>query len=144
MSYCFFFSSRRLHTICALVTGVQTCALPISSPSLQRNAALIRSALALKRPGSYLGRMGQHHHHHLEQTGESLAGAAKLTLEQPGERWTDMRAAIFDVLAGFEKPDSAYAIADLVSQKPWKRVAPNSIHHIHTLKELRMGQHGAG
>src|SRR3546814_12596672 len=27
----FFFSSRRRHTICALVTGVQTCALPISS-----------------------------------------------------------------------------------------------------------------
>src|SRR3546814_14552788 len=26
----FFFSSRRLHTSCALVTGVQTCALPIS------------------------------------------------------------------------------------------------------------------
>src|SRR3546814_11862387 len=28
----FFFSSRRRHTRCALVTGVQTCALPISSP----------------------------------------------------------------------------------------------------------------
>src|SRR3546814_2569935 len=33
-SYCclmffFFFSSRRRHTRCALVTGVQTCALPI-------------------------------------------------------------------------------------------------------------------
>src|SRR3546814_18227400 len=28
---CFFFSSRRRHTRCALVTGVQTCALPISS-----------------------------------------------------------------------------------------------------------------
>src|SRR3546814_3129922 len=27
---CFFFSSRRRHTRCALVTGVQTCALPIS------------------------------------------------------------------------------------------------------------------
>src|SRR3546814_2910118 len=26
----FFFSSRRRHTRCALVTGVQTCALPIS------------------------------------------------------------------------------------------------------------------
>src|SRR3546814_6446228 len=26
---CFFFSSRRRHTRCALVTGVQTCALPI-------------------------------------------------------------------------------------------------------------------
>src|SRR3546814_7137644 len=29
----FFFSSRRRHTICALVTGVQTCALPISTVS---------------------------------------------------------------------------------------------------------------
>src|SRR3546814_9432760 len=27
--YCCFFSSRRRHTRCALVTGVQTCALPI-------------------------------------------------------------------------------------------------------------------
>src|SRR3546814_2007903 len=37
---CFFFSSRRRHTRCALVTGVQTCALPI----LQRNnASLIYS-----------------------------------------------------------------------------------------------------
>src|SRR3546814_2631166 len=30
----FFFSSRRRHTSCALVTGVQTCALPISLPPL--------------------------------------------------------------------------------------------------------------
>src|SRR3546814_2331067 len=28
--FMFFFSSRRRHTRCALVTGVQTCALPIS------------------------------------------------------------------------------------------------------------------
>src|SRR3546814_12717514 len=33
----FFFSSRRRHTRCALVTGVQTCALPISRrPSAPR------------------------------------------------------------------------------------------------------------
>src|SRR3546814_3291174 len=31
--FVFFFSSRRRHTRCALVTGVQTCALPISAPS---------------------------------------------------------------------------------------------------------------
>src|SRR3546814_5912448 len=32
LSICiFFFSSRRRHTSCALVTGVQTCALPIWS-----------------------------------------------------------------------------------------------------------------
>src|SRR3546814_10527509 len=30
--FCFFFSSRRRHTRCALVTGVQTCALPIYEP----------------------------------------------------------------------------------------------------------------
>src|SRR3546814_9714779 len=30
----FFFSSRRRHTRCALVTGVQTCALPISLAAL--------------------------------------------------------------------------------------------------------------
>src|SRR3546814_4799482 len=29
----FFFSSRRRHTRCALVTGVQTCALPILRPN---------------------------------------------------------------------------------------------------------------
>src|SRR3546814_5836839 len=32
----FFFSSVRRHTICALVTGVQTCALPIYEKLLQR------------------------------------------------------------------------------------------------------------
>src|SRR3546814_19621276 len=38
----FFFSSRRRHTRCALVTGVQTCALPISG---------IRANLAIDRLG---------------------------------------------------------------------------------------------
>src|SRR3546814_2431164 len=32
----FFFSSRRRHTRCALVTGVQTCALPISEGIVAR------------------------------------------------------------------------------------------------------------
>src|SRR3546814_2353297 len=32
MCFVFFFSSRRRHTRCALVTGVQTCALPILTP----------------------------------------------------------------------------------------------------------------
>src|SRR3546814_7346019 len=35
----FFFSSRRRHTRCALVTGVQTCALPIFS--LSANARVV-------------------------------------------------------------------------------------------------------
>src|SRR3546814_9070123 len=35
----FFFSSRRRHTRCALVTGVQTCALPISPAATTAPAA---------------------------------------------------------------------------------------------------------
>src|SRR3546814_2054918 len=39
----FFFSSRRRHTRCALVTGVQTCALPISlAPVLDAYASIQR------------------------------------------------------------------------------------------------------
>src|SRR3546814_6305848 len=36
---CFFFSSRRRHTRCALVTGVQTCALPILIAATARHSA---------------------------------------------------------------------------------------------------------
>src|SRR3546814_4730274 len=37
----FFFSSRRRHTRCALVTGVQTCALPISRKQLAEKKAFV-------------------------------------------------------------------------------------------------------
>src|SRR3546814_9460612 len=37
--FVFFFSSRRRHTRCALVTGVQTCALPIL---IRRNKAMTK------------------------------------------------------------------------------------------------------
>src|SRR3546814_9372687 len=47
MLFClFFFSSRRRHTRCALVTGVQTCALPISAPI---GAALNLGAVGAQR-----------------------------------------------------------------------------------------------
>src|SRR3546814_9042104 len=36
----FFFSSRRRHTRCALVTGVQTCALPISKLAQELDVGL--------------------------------------------------------------------------------------------------------
>src|SRR3546814_3942220 len=38
----FFFSSRRRHTRCALVTGVQTCALPICLEAVQIEAEIPR------------------------------------------------------------------------------------------------------
>src|SRR3546814_2860509 len=37
----FFFSSRRRHTRCALVTGVQTCALPILYIAFHRNVPML-------------------------------------------------------------------------------------------------------
>src|SRR3546814_6757866 len=38
--YFFFFSSRRRHTRCALVTGVQTCALPIIVTAQKRGESI--------------------------------------------------------------------------------------------------------
>src|SRR3546814_14680381 len=48
---CFFFSSRRRHTRCALVTGVQTCALPIFA--FLRPVAELLDVLHLRRPVEY-------------------------------------------------------------------------------------------
>src|SRR3546814_2042532 len=45
----FFFSSRRRHTRCALVTGVQTCALPIFASFLSPDAAERQEAATTKR-----------------------------------------------------------------------------------------------
>src|SRR3546814_1564353 len=43
MDMMFFFSSRRRHTRCALVTGVQTCARPISVAELVETVLLTRA-----------------------------------------------------------------------------------------------------
>jgi Fur family zinc uptake transcriptional regulator len=51
-------------------------------------------------------------------------------MEQSGEQWTAMRAAIFEALASFDKPASAYDIADKVSKKQGRRVAANSVYRI--------------
>src|SRR3546814_8390596 len=50
---CFFFSSRRRHTRCALVTGVQTCALPIypRRPPARRRCPPICRARTSARSG---------------------------------------------------------------------------------------------
>src|SRR3546814_2047577 len=48
----FFFSSRRRHTRCALVTGVQTCALPISAEPKSPSAEPQNQQSAAVRPPS--------------------------------------------------------------------------------------------
>src|SRR3546814_21130043 len=44
----FVFSSRRRHTRCALVTGVQTCALPITSSSADVDTCAYLDAISTK------------------------------------------------------------------------------------------------
>src|SRR3546814_4876326 len=46
----FFFSSRRRHTRCALVTGVQTCALPILAVARERHFGRAAEACFVSQP----------------------------------------------------------------------------------------------
>jgi Fur family zinc uptake transcriptional regulator len=69
-------------------------------------------------------------HVHQSHAGKSLATAARATMERSGEQWTAMRSAVFDALASFDKPASAYDIADKVSKNQGRRVAANSVYRI--------------
>src|SRR3546814_5315417 len=53
----FFFSSRRRHTRCALVTGVQTCALPIYR-TMDHDGVIERFGVPPDRFVDYLALMG--------------------------------------------------------------------------------------
>ncbi|HYI64002.1 MAG TPA: transcriptional repressor [Allosphingosinicella sp.] len=69
------------------------------------------------------------HVHHSHQ-GADLADAAKSTMEKSGEQWTQMRSAVFGALASFDRPASAYDIAERVSKDQGRRVAANSVYRI--------------
>jgi len=71
-----------------------------------------------------------HAHTHTEPQGADLTVAAQTTLEKAGEQWTAMRASVFAALAGFDKPASAYDIAEAVSKAEGRRVAANSVYRI--------------
>src|SRR3546814_3938834 len=65
----FFFSSRRRHTRCALVTGVQTCALPILLLDLSMTASLTSSLNVGQKVLSNIGRVTPLHKRRVEQAG---------------------------------------------------------------------------
>jgi len=69
-------------------------------------------------------------HVHHSHKGADLAEAAKATMERSGEQWTQMRSAVFGALASFDKPASAYDIAEKVSSDQGRRVAANSVYRI--------------
>lgn len=72
--------------------------------------------------------MGRHDHQLHE--GEALSVAARDRMAAEGEQWTRMRAAVFDALASFDKPASAYDVAEHVSTAEGRRVAANSVYRI--------------
>lgn len=69
-------------------------------------------------------------HDHALHHGVALRSAARDRLVGAGEQWTEMRAAIFDALASFDRPASAYDIAESVSAAQGRRVAANSVYRI--------------
>lgn len=69
-------------------------------------------------------------HHHAHHAGGDLVTAAQAALERAGEQWTDMRKVVFQALAGFDRPASAYDIAEEVSKRQGRRVAANSVYRI--------------
>src|SRR3546814_7239564 len=84
----FFFASRRRHTRCALVTGVQTCALPIYRDCVNTKPVYIRTEFRLEivmgietriKPISYLKARSADVIRDLE------AGAPPLVITQNGE-----------------------------------------------------------
>lgn len=72
--------------------------------------------------------MGHHGHH--EPQGEALLAAAQAALERSGEQWTAMRSGVFGALSAFDKPASAYDIAEALSASQGRRIAANSIYRI--------------
>ena len=69
-------------------------------------------------------------HDHVNHAGRELVVAARDAMVAGGEQWTDMRAAVFESLASFDQPASAYDIAEAVSNKQGRRVAANSVYRI--------------
>ena len=72
--------------------------------------------------------MSAHAHH--DHPGPGLTAAARTAVERAGEQWTDLRASVFEALATFEKPVSAYDVTEQVSRNLGRRVAANSVYRI--------------
>jgi Fur family transcriptional regulator, zinc uptake regulator len=66
-----------------------------------------------------------HHHNPVEQT-----ETAQAVFEAAGEQWTEIRAAVYDVIVEANAPLSAYDIADRMSVRLTRRIAPNTVYRI--------------
>src|SRR3546814_3644362 len=85
----FFFSSRRRHTRCALVTGVQTCALPIYRGNKRLALSHVPSSLPVRRladcPVRGGGRARRGRPHHRQAKGARRGSLADQNRQSGGE-----------------------------------------------------------
>src|SRR3546814_2175720 len=106
----FVFSSRRRHTRCALVTGVQTCALPISVRLFEEAGILERHDFGDGR-ARYEAAAETHHDHLIDvETGnviefvdEELEALQRRIAEKLGFRLVDHRMELYGVTLDREK-----------------------------------------
>src|SRR3546814_1166703 len=100
--YLFFFSSRRRHTRCALVTGVQTCALPIFlcgfygfiGRSARRVSVVSANGSNWKRLGNSCDGGG-----HVAALSEKLLETGGAELPSDPEKGAGVRVLFIDALA---------------------------------------------
>src|SRR3546814_14485527 len=113
--YFFFFSSRRRHTRCALVTGVQTCALPICSRErlVESADARLGSARRQRPPTAYAG-----HRHRPSATGSGLPAIAR---EDPGRGGRAM-SRLFSLLLVVLLPLTAHSAETLSPDQLLQRI----------------------
>src|SRR3546814_2765256 len=94
---CFFFSSRRRHTRCALVTGVQTCALPISQMgfkyfALTHHVEVTRRAANVVRIHNYPSQWVAYHDRNALGTSDPVHRASHMSCA--GFLWSEMKTMI--------------------------------------------------
>src|SRR3546814_2041589 len=85
----FFFSSRRRHTRCALVTGVQTCALPISRAGTALGLFAVPFDIVAGRPPYRLATGVEKAKPHHDIIG---VGAKRMTRADPRQRQIEKEA----------------------------------------------------
>src|SRR3546814_1643559 len=87
VGFCFFFfSSRRRHTRCALVTGVQTCALPILQDLIRERAADVLALLDSENTCIYVcGLKGME---------DGVLQALDSVVSDAGGSWTQLHAQL--------------------------------------------------
>src|SRR3546814_18480596 len=128
----FFFSSRRRHTRCALVTGVQTCALPISTLNYGHNHPVLKQALM-----DYIAGDGVAHSLdlHTEAKAAFLEELDKTILAPRGLRYK----AMFTGPTGTNAVEAALKLARKVTGRQHVIAFTNGFHGMTSSEEAREG-----